>query len=100
MKAEDWPYQKAVPAYLAALRLGGADEAAARSELEGSLERSQDFLRGTAFPGIATYAQGLHLRALGREPEAQERFRRVFLLPDKRLSHFLSRRALEAHDPL
>ncbi len=100
LKAQDWPYQKVVPAHLAARRLGGADEAAARSELEGSLERSQDFLRGTAFPGIATYAQGLHLRALGREPEAQERFRRVFLLPDKRLSHFLSRRALEAHDPL
>jgi len=100
VKAEDWPYQKAVPAYLAVRQLGGADEASARAELQASLERSQDFLRGTAFPGIATYAQGLHLRALGRESEAQERFRRVFLLPDKRLSHFLSRRALEAHDPL
>jgi tetratricopeptide (TPR) repeat protein len=101
LTGQDWPYQKAVPAYLAALRLGSVDERAARRELETSLERSQDFLeRGTAFPGIATYAQGLHLRALGREAEAQQRFHRVFLLPDKRLSHFLSRRALEGHDPL
>jgi tetratricopeptide (TPR) repeat protein len=101
VEAQDWPYQKAVPAYLAAQRLGGADETVARRELETSLERSQDFLeRGTAFPGIATYAQGLHLRALGREAEAQERLRSVFLLPDKRLSHFLSRQALEGHDPL
>jgi tetratricopeptide (TPR) repeat protein len=101
VKASDWPNVKPVFAYLAAKRLAGADNAAAMRELETSLAEADAFLeRGTAFPGIATYAQGLLLRALGREDEAKERFRRVFLLPDLRLSHFLSRRALEAQDPL
>jgi tetratricopeptide (TPR) repeat protein len=100
-KGQDWPYLKPVFAYLAARRLGTGDDAAQKRELEASLARSEEFLaRGTAFPGLATYAQGLHLRALGREAEAQARFRQVFLLPDLRLSHFLARRALEARDPL
>ena len=100
-RGQDWPNVKPVFAYLAARRLGAADDAAQKRELEASLERSREFLaRGTAFPGIATYAQALHLRALGREAEAQERLRQVFLLPDLRLSHFLARRALEGHDPL
>jgi tetratricopeptide (TPR) repeat protein len=91
------------PAYgwLAGRRLGRADEAAGRQRLEDALARSETFLQGgTGFPGIVTYAQGLILRALGREDQARERFRRVFLLPDLRLSHFLARRALEAGDPL
>jgi tetratricopeptide (TPR) repeat protein len=100
-RAEDFPYVKPVHAYLAAKRLGTADETGWRSELENSLARSEEFLaRGTSFPGLATYAQGLHLRALGREEEARQRFRRVLLLPDQRLSHLLSRRALEDRDPL
>jgi tetratricopeptide (TPR) repeat protein len=87
--------------WLAARRLGRADEAAGRQRLEEALARSETFLQGgTGFPGIVTCAQGLILRALGREDEARERFRRVFLLPDLRLSHFLARRALEAGDPL
>jgi tetratricopeptide (TPR) repeat protein len=96
----DWAGIKPVFAYLAAKRLGTADEAATKRELEASLARSEAHLAGTGFPGIAVYAQGLHLRALGREAEAKERFRRVFLLPDQRLSHFLARRALEGADPL
>jgi hypothetical protein len=101
VKALDAPHLKTVPAYLAAKRLGPVDEEAWKRDLEAGLSRAQDLLeRGTAFPGIALYAQGLHLRALGHEAEAQQRLRRVFLLPDQRLSHFLSRRALEAHEPI
>jgi tetratricopeptide (TPR) repeat protein len=96
---QDWPYLKPVYAFLAARRLGTADEAAWTKDLVTSLAGVEGFARRTAFPGIATYAQGLHLRALGREADARERFRQVFLLPDLRLSHFLSRRALEANDP-
>ncbi len=40
------------------------------------------------------------LRALGREDEAEERLRSVFLVGDQRLSHFLTRKALEQHEPL
>jgi tetratricopeptide (TPR) repeat protein len=101
MKGEDWPNLKPVFAALAARRLGSADDAAQRPDLEASLARCREFLaRGTAFPGIATYAEGLLLRALGREAEARDRLRQVFLLPDLRLSHYLARHALEASDPL
>jgi tetratricopeptide (TPR) repeat protein len=101
MMGSDWANVKPVFATLASKRLGPVDEAAAKRALEDSLSRAEATLeRGTGFPGIATYAQGLLLRALGREPEAREAFLRVFLLPDHRLAHFLSRRALEANDPL
>jgi tetratricopeptide (TPR) repeat protein len=97
----DWAGIKPVFAYLAAKRLGSVDKAATKRELETSLARSEAHLAGgTGFPGIAVYAQGLHLRALGREDEARARLRRVFLLPDQRLSHFLARRALEGSDPV
>jgi hypothetical protein len=81
--------------------LGSADETAERPRLEEALAGVETFLaQGTSFPGLATYAQALTLRALGREDEARDLFRRVFLLPDLRLSHFLARRALERNDPL
>jgi tetratricopeptide (TPR) repeat protein len=99
--ASDWANVKPAFAYLASKRLGPIDEAGAKHSLEESLARAEATVeRGTAFPGIATYAQGLILRTLGREPEARERFLRVFLLPDHRLAHYLSRRALEGSDPL
>jgi tetratricopeptide (TPR) repeat protein len=87
-------------AYLAAQRLGGADEAAARARLESSLAQSEKVLEGgTGFPGPAVASQGLILRALGREDEARARFRRALLLPDQRLSHLVSRRALQGAQP-
>ena len=101
VKGSDWANLKPVFAFLAAKRLGSADESGLRRGLEESFSRAAAFLEhGTGFPGIATYAEGLDLRALGREAEAKEQFRRVFLLPDQRLSHFLARRALEGNDPL
>jgi tetratricopeptide (TPR) repeat protein len=100
-KARDSFHLTPVFEALAARRLGTIDEAASRRDLEASLARAEAFLeQGTSFPGIALYAQALHLRALGREGEARERFLRVFLLPDQRLAQFLARRALEANDPL
>ena len=100
-KAHDTPSLAPVYSFLVAQRLGRPDENERRSRLEQTLADSEASLqRGSAFPGAVTYAQGLMLRALGREQEARERFRRVFLLPDLRLSHFLARRALEAQDPL
>src|SRR5262249_17457262 len=98
---EDWPNMKPAFAALAARRLRPTDDAAQRKDLEASLVRCRQFLaRGTACPGIATYAEGLMLRALGREAEARDRLRQVFLLPDLRLSHYLARHALEGNDPL
>jgi tetratricopeptide (TPR) repeat protein len=83
-------------AYLASRRLGAVDESAWRRRLEGALTDSEAFLAaGTSFPGVVVEAQGLLLRALGREDEARARFRKALVLPDQRLSHFLSRRALQ-----
>jgi tetratricopeptide (TPR) repeat protein len=92
---------RAVPyAYFAARRIGGADETAWRRRLEESLAQSAAFLAGgTNFPGVVAHSQGMTLRALGREDEAKEHFRRALMLPDQRLSHFLSRRALDGAEP-
>jgi len=93
---------RAVPyAYFAARKLGGIDEAAWRKKLEDSLAQSEAFLAGgTNFPGAVAHAQGMTLRALGREEEAKERFRSALMLPDARLAHFLSRRALDGAEPV
>jgi tetratricopeptide (TPR) repeat protein len=92
---------RALPyAYLAAVRLGGADEKDWRARLEQSLAASEQFVEGgTNFPGPVAYAQGLLLRLLRREDEARSRFRRALAFPDQRLTHFLSRRALESAQP-
>ena len=87
-------------AYLAAQRLGGADEANWRAKVEAAVADSDKFLeRGTSFPGVVVASQGLMLRAVGREDEAKARFRRALLLPDQRLSHLVSRRALSDARP-
>jgi predicted RNA polymerase sigma factor len=68
--------------------------------MEDALAQSEKFLEsGTGFPGVVVTSQGLMLRALGREDEARARFRRALLLPDQRLSHLLSRRALQDAKP-
>jgi tetratricopeptide (TPR) repeat protein len=92
---------RALPyAYLASVRLGNAAEEGWRARLEQGLAESEKFLQGgTNFPGVVASAQALMLRALGREEEARARFRRALTLPDQRLSHFVSRRALEGAEP-
>ena len=82
-------------AYLAARRLGSADEAAWRARLLAALGESDAFLEaGTSFPGVVVEAQGVLLHVLGRDDEARARLRKALVLPDQRLSHFLARRAL------
>jgi tetratricopeptide (TPR) repeat protein len=99
-EARDTFFRAAPFAYFAARKLGGADEAAGRKRLEDSLAQSEAFLAGgTNFPGAVAYAQGMTLRALGREEEAKAHFRSALMLPDVRLSHFLSRRALDGAEP-
>ena len=92
---------RALPyAYAAARRLGSADEASGRARLEAGVAQADKFLEsGTGFPGAVVTSQGLMLRALGLEGEARARFRRALLLPDQRLSHVLSRRALQDAKP-
>jgi tetratricopeptide (TPR) repeat protein len=86
--------------YAAARQLGGHDEARWREPLETTLADTEKLLRQGSGPGgQLLYAQGLLLRALGREDDARERFRRALLAPDQQLSHFLSGRALQGARP-
>jgi tetratricopeptide (TPR) repeat protein len=100
LEAKDGFFRAVPYACFAARKLGGADEAAWRRRLEDALAQSDALLAvGTSFPGVVAQSQGMILRALGREDEAKARFRRALMLPDQRLAHFLSRRALEGTEP-
>ena len=80
---------------LAARRLGDADVKEWNVRLTAALSELDTYLAGSGhFPGSATYAQGMILRALNRAQEAREKLRKAFLLPDKQLSHYLTREAL------
>ncbi len=101
VEGRDPPYLKAIFAPLAEGKLGRADDGAIGARREKALADLEALMaQGTNVSGLPTCAEGLLLRALGRENEARERLRSVFLLPDQRLSHFLARRALAAADPL
>ena len=98
--ARESPLLKPVLVAMAERRLGTADETRARKSLEDALAAIENVVtQGQTPTGATEYAWGLTLRALGREQEAREHLKRVFLLPDVRLSHFLARRALEVEDP-
>ena len=90
-----YPYLDAVYADRAARRLGPGGEAEGRSRLESALASWADRLTaGTNFPGANACGQGYFLSALGRETEARAKLREALLLPDKMMSHYLSRAAL------
>ncbi len=90
-----YPQPHVAYAYRAARRLGGDSAAAVQPRVEAALQSwSNRLVVGTNFPGANACGQGLMLRALGREEEAEAKFREALLLPDKLLSHYLSREAL------
>jgi tetratricopeptide (TPR) repeat protein len=82
-------------AYEAATVMGRVDPAAWRRALRSAEGAAAAIIEDRASPsGLVTLARGRVLRALGREQEAVEQFRGVFLLPDRGLSHHLAREAL------
>jgi tetratricopeptide (TPR) repeat protein len=92
---DSYPQPHVAYAYAAARRLGEDSVAAVRPRVEAALQAwSNRLVVGTNFPGANACGQGLMLRALGREEEARAKLREVFLLPDKLMSHYLSREAL------
>lgn len=80
-------------AYLAARKLGHEFDAREwKTRVEAALEAARGY---SGFnQGRATYSQGALLLALDRRSEALESLRKVFLLPDKGRSHYLSRELL------
>ena len=83
-------------AHRAAQRLGEASEADWRPRLEAALAEADLYLlRGGHYPALATCARGMLLHALGRNAEADEALRQVFVLPDKGMPHHIARLALQ-----
>jgi tetratricopeptide (TPR) repeat protein len=89
------PLQVAL-AYEAAGKLGSADDAAWRPRLTDALAATRQIIEAgtSSSPGTLRLAEGLLLRALGREPEAARAFAGVFKLPDRNLSYCFARAAL------
>jgi tetratricopeptide (TPR) repeat protein len=81
-------------AWQAAKELPGFDQQQWTSRLQSALASANSMIESSGFAGWWLYDVGMLNRALGREKEAEESFRRVFLLPDRLLSYHLSRQAI------
>jgi Flp pilus assembly protein TadD len=84
-------------AWLAAKQLPGFDASKWNERLESALQQASGMTESSSFAGWWVYDHGMLNRALGNEQEAQQDFRRVFLLPDRLLSYHLAREAMAAH---
>jgi len=93
--ADSYPSPNLAFAFRAAERLGGGASDLVRPRLEAALAAwTNRLVVGTNFPGPNASGQGLMLKALGRDAEAEAKLREALLLPDKAMSHYLSRAAL------
>ncbi len=98
--AKSQDYRQLYFAYLAAQRLGSIDEAGWRDKMRTGATAAKSYGSGGGhFPGIAIYAQGLLLRALGQTDEGNLLLREALYLPDKRMCHYLTRAALQRSRP-
>jgi len=77
-------------------RLGRETTADDRHQLEEALESAARTLESgdTSNPGLVEYARAMLLAALGRIDESRSSLKRVFVYPDRNLSHALARAAL------
>jgi tetratricopeptide (TPR) repeat protein len=94
---DHYPQADAAFVYLAGRRLRQATEAELRAPLEAALASwNNRLVSGTNFPGANAAGQGYFLLALGQEQAGRAKLREALLLPDKMMSHYLSRAALLA----
>lgn len=92
-----YPQADAAFVSLARRRLGLGSEQDRRATLEAVLASwNNRLVSGTNFPGANAAGQGYFFQALGRDAEARAKLREALLLPDKMMSHYLSRAALAA----
>jgi hypothetical protein len=92
---DNYPQADAAFVYLAARRLNAGTDDERRARLESALASwNNRLVSGTNFPGANAAGQGWFLLALGREEEARAKLREALMLPDKMMSHYLSRAAL------
>jgi tetratricopeptide (TPR) repeat protein len=93
--ADAYPQPNLAFALAAARHLGGDRPHAVRPRVEQALASWANRLTvGTNFPGPNACGQGLMLLALGRDEEARGKLEEALRLPDRILSHYLSRAAL------
>jgi tetratricopeptide (TPR) repeat protein len=93
--SDSYPSPNLAFALRAAERLGGDAADPVRPKVEAALAAwTNRLVVGTNFPGPNASGQGLMLKALGRDAEAGAKLRQALLLPDKVMSHYLSRAAL------
>jgi len=92
---DNYPQADAAFVYLAARRLNAGTDDERRAQLEAALASwNNRLVSGTNFPGANAAGQGWFLLALGREEEGRAKLREALMLPDKMMSHYLSRAAL------
>ena len=92
-----YPHADAAFVYAARRRLGLGAEEERRAVLESVLESwNNRLVSGTQFPGANAAGQAYFLQALGRDAEARDKLREALLMPDRMMSHYLSRAALAA----
>lgn len=74
-------------------RLGRARTPAERQRLQDALDAATRTMTtgGTSNPGLLELARALLLEALGRTAESRDAMQRVFVFPDRNLSHALAR---------
>lgn len=90
------PPLRLVVADAARRRLARPTDTAWRQRLSDALGATAGALEegDASNPGLLRWTEGLLLGALGREAEAKAAWREVFRLPDRHLSHFLTRTVL------
>ncbi len=85
-------YRDVYFAFLAARKLGTVDQAVWTKRFQEQLKVARAY--NGHFPGLAVYAQGVLLKALGQTEKGQETLRGALLYPDKGMTYYLSREAL------
>ena len=81
-------------AWLSAKHLPGFNQEQWTARLQSALQQADAMTETSAFAGWWVYNRAMLNRALGHEKEAEQDFRRVFLLPDRPLSYHLAREAM------
>jgi tetratricopeptide (TPR) repeat protein len=80
-------------AWLATQKLSGTDEKQWRERLQSALAQVENRSDNSSYPGWWDYSAGVLAAALGQEKEANQRFQKALLLPDRMLSYHLTRLA-------
>jgi len=81
-------------AFNAAKELPNFDASAWVQRLESALQQASSNSESSSFAGWWVYNEGMIEQSLGHESEAQGKFRKALLLPDRLLSYHLTREAL------